>query len=859
MKLFLERNALTYILCTTLVLLFTVTAGWAQRDTTIAAGPEYAKPRSYTKWWGERYRKEWTTPVKMPVVYLDTVEGGLKIDQVGGGKQTLSLRLKDKKGREWALRSVNKEFARTAPEMLKGTFVEDLIADLAPLMHPYAPLTVPTLAKNAGIYYAPPRLMFIPYQATLDTLNKTHGNRVYWLEPRPDGDWSTAANFGNSEKIIGTTKLLEKMREENDHRLDQKFYVKTRLFDMLIADWDRHEDQWRWAGFKQEDGTLYKPVPRDRDMVYSKFEGFLLKAGIKVAQLFYLESFSPEIKDVTTFNFEERNMDRYLANETTLEDWLKAAAELQAALTDTVITTAVKQLPPEVFNASGPTIIHNLKERRNKLDAYARDYFLFLAKEVEVVGSEGPEYFAVERLDDKRTSLSIYNIRKNGDKENKPFYSRVFDNDQTKELRIYGLDGKDVYTVQGDVESGMRIRLIAGVGKDSIVVNSKVSGGGKQLHIYDNPGNVITANRDTRVHIKSDTAINSFQYYGYHYNREGFRPMIFYSNQDRLYVGLNYTATLHKWRKAPFSARHKIDANYSISQKAPSITYRGIFPQRIGRWGIVVQGYYDWVRWMNFYGLGNETKRIDTANRFYRNRMREWGGIVGIDQEFEKKHHVNLSGFVTGIKVLKDSGLFFYKLFNPALAAPVYEDKQFGGAHLLYNYNQLDNDAVPTRGFAFSAKVTYTQNLKQKDRSFFRFDSHVRTYLPITSHLVLSVRGGASTVEGEAEYYQLPWIGGAQTFRGFRRERFFGKTAVYNNNELQWEIPVKARYYSGKIGFLALFDNGRVWLPGEKSNTWHTAVGGGIMLAPLNMVMASVTYAVSSDGSAIQIRLIRDL
>jgi hypothetical protein len=28
---------------------------------------------------------------------------------------------------------------------------------------------------------------------------------------------------------------------------DEDEYIKARLFDMLIGDWDRHYDQWRWA------------------------------------------------------------------------------------------------------------------------------------------------------------------------------------------------------------------------------------------------------------------------------------------------------------------------------------------------------------------------------------------------------------------------------------------------------------------------------------------------------------------------------------------------------------------------------------------------------------------------------------
>jgi hypothetical protein len=33
---------------------------------------------------------------------------------------------------------------------------------------------------------------------------------------------------------------------------------------MLIGDWDRHYDQWRWAEYKKGQ-VIYRPIPRDRD------------------------------------------------------------------------------------------------------------------------------------------------------------------------------------------------------------------------------------------------------------------------------------------------------------------------------------------------------------------------------------------------------------------------------------------------------------------------------------------------------------------------------------------------------------------------------------------------------------------
>jgi len=44
------------------------------------------------------------------------------------------------------------------------------------------------------------------------------------------------------------------MKESNRHTVDQYQYLKSRLFDMLISDWDRHEDNWRWGVVKSKKG-----------------------------------------------------------------------------------------------------------------------------------------------------------------------------------------------------------------------------------------------------------------------------------------------------------------------------------------------------------------------------------------------------------------------------------------------------------------------------------------------------------------------------------------------------------------------------------------------------------------------------
>ena len=119
------------------------------------------------------------------------------------------------------------------------------------------------------------------------------------------------------------------------------------------------------------------------------------------------------------------------------------------------------------------------------------------------------------------------------------------------------------------------------------------------------------------------------------------------------------------------------------------------------------------------------------------------------------------------------------------------------------------------------------------------------------------MRAGAATLTGNAEFYQHNTVGGGRTLRGYRRTRFFGKSSVFSQNELRWIKDVRSYLYNGKFGLLASYDIGRVWMPGENSNSWHSGVGGGIILAPYNRISVSAGYAVSNEGGNVFFRVLK--
>jgi len=252
--------------------------------------------------WGERYRDMYGTSVEIPVLDLDSAYGGLLPMRLGGGMQTNSLRLEDSLGRQYNIRQIKKNPIRLLQQFvypdknLTGEFddtaVEELLLDFLTSAHPFSFMAVPDLAKALDIYHTNPKLVYIPKQKALGEFNTKHGDAIYMIEERPESNWmGTEGMFGNpNHDIVSTADLIERLRRDEKYSVNESSYLRARLFDMLLGDWDRHSDQWRWSEFEDEDGNhTFKPIPRDRDQVFANFDGgFLMRFAPSVAFLKFI-------------------------------------------------------------------------------------------------------------------------------------------------------------------------------------------------------------------------------------------------------------------------------------------------------------------------------------------------------------------------------------------------------------------------------------------------------------------------------------------------------------------------------------------------------------------------------------------
>ncbi len=848
-------------------------------EVTVKASERYKANRARKRWMGANYRDVWATAVKVPVFDFEAEGQVLKVVQQGGGQQTLSLRLEDGQGKQYTLRSVEKYPEKAIPKAFRGTFAQDVVQDQISAAHPYGALIIPPLADAAGIYHTNPKLVWLADDPRLGIYRKNFGSRLMMFEERPEGDARDMAFFGNAEDIVSTFKVIDKLAKDNDHRIDEQFVLRSRLFDLWLGDWDRHDDQWRWAEFDKKKGKIYRPIPRDRDQAFFVNEGRIPKVFSRKWALPKLQGFDENLKEVPGFMFNGRYFDRSFLASRQQEDWIKEANDLRAVLTDQVIEDAVRQWPEAIYKLHGEDIIKKLKVRREKLATFALAYYRFLAEAVNVVGSDKHELFKITYLDNGDAEVKVFKTTKEGEVKDQ-LYERKFSKDETKEIRLYGLGGKDQFEFFGPSRKGIKVRVIGGKGEDRIKNETQT-----RPQVYDKPGGMqIAAGSKITDERSDDPQVNLYDRKEFKYNLLAPLVIFNYNVDDGLFFGGGFLKTQHGFRKNPFKARHFFLGSFAPLTGSFNLKYVGHYTQIVGKWSGEVDADIKSPNFVNnFFGLGNETifdknvnenpaLNIDKAISFYRLRFREWLLDLRLSRKIGGKGFFKVGPSLQFVELERDNNEGrFVQDFEASVSEPVLEVfRKFAGAGYSWGIDNRNTPVFTTRGIFFEQTSRWMGELGSNtgNNSFTSHTASVSLYhafrFPARVTFASRVAGGIST--GDYQIYQAQILDGKTELRGFRKTRFYGDSKLVFNNEVRIKLgDLRSYFLPGAIGVTLFYDVGRVWYendagidptaPSGTSRVWHNGYGAGIWLAPFNMAVVSTELAHSLEGTLFNFRL----
>jgi hypothetical protein len=819
----------------------------------VAIAPAYNEVgKTHLLFFGNGYRSSWAAPVSFRICYLSKEKGGLRIVKKGGGLQTRSLRLKDSAGKEWVLRTIQKYPEQGLPPNLRYGLTKNILQDQVITAHPFASLTVATFAQALGIPHSNPELVYVPNDTALGQFRSEFANAVYLLEEREAAGDANVANTDNTDKV---QQLVQK---NHDETIDQRIVLRARMLDMVLGDWDRHEDQWRWEKEKKEEGTLYTPIPRDRDMVYYNTSGIFPWVVSHQWLKSRFQGFHNNIRDINGFNFNARYFDRYFLNEPDEATWREEISYVKKILSDSLISAAIHKLPDTIFSLTGPKLISTIMARRNNLERYAISYYHFISKTVEIPASDKREHFLLSSDKNGNVTVELNKLNKSG-KDGSTIYRRIFVQAITKEIRLYGMDGNDIFTIDSNFNSIINIRMVGGADNDSFFIHPTVENK-RNLFVYDkkNELNHLPGSALARYRLSNESSVNVYDKRTFRFDY--FAPVVSatYGLDEGITLRTGLIYEKQGFRKSPYSFRHELMMNYSFVRKAFLFTYSGIVKKIIGNNDLNVNVYSRAPQNLsNFFGKGNESSfnnKGDQKITYYRSRYDYINATVQLIHPLSQHWHISggvaLQYYTSNGD--NNTGRFLNSYDQQFPQEKVYENKYYAGFTSGIVFDTRNNIQFPTHGIYWNTSIKGMKQIGGDQVNYSQLLSEFNFYTrPFKSKkLVIANRTGLGFAGGDPAFFQLMYLGGPQTMRGFHTNRFAGKTAVYDNLEMRIKLfDFNSYLLPGTVGLIGFNDLGRVWMPGESSCKWHDSYGTGVYVQPAQLILIQFVVGFSKEGS----------
>ncbi|MEO6439081.1 MAG: hypothetical protein ABIO23_07880, partial [Chitinophagales bacterium] len=680
---------------------------------------------------GSHYRKVWGAPITIHYLDMEHMRGGLTPLKRGGGLQTKSLRLMGADSNQYVIRTIDKDPSKTVTAAFQNTILTDLIQDQISASHPYAFLVIPSLAKSANIYHTNPKILYVTDDPGLGKFRDDFKNRMVLFEERILTNADVEEGLSGFRKVKSTFEVYEAIQKNADNYVDEKFLLRSRLFDMWIGDWDRHEDQWLWAEFKQPDGTkMYRPIPRDRDQAFFTFDGVLPTiASLNIAATKKMQRFRPMPRTIEWFNFNARNVDHNLLTRMTQQDWRDMADSMLITISDQNIEDAFRVLPDTIYNLSAPGIIKNLKSRRNNLPLIADDYYRFLSQNVTILGTNKQDYFEVKHSVPDVTNISVYEY-KDGVR-GKLYYRRTFTQDETRQIQLYGLNANDVFHLEGKASASPVIRIIGGEGIDTITDIARISSLFKKTKVYDTKeGNVLNLGSEARSKTSNDSIFNNYSHHSYDYNHKLFYPYFGYGVDDGVFLGAALSFVSYGFKKgpcaadmpcynsAPYASKQTIGFDVAMKTRAFNFFYRADFSDVLGKLNLNIDAKVQAPNFRyNFFGFGDTTLLLYPA-KDYRLRINSIYLFPSLEAGDLNKVRFQFGPLYTEARVTNDSIAGDTVNIFPDLTQNDFLRKSYIGLNTQWTYDPFIEDSLPKFEIRFKVNVGYLKQVESNDIEF---------------------------------------------------------------------------------------------------------------------------------------------
>jgi hypothetical protein len=859
-----------------LTVMYEPVAVQAQSDSviTVEAGEQYAAGAFHRLLFGDLWRDMWIAPVNVPILELRREAGGLTPLRLGGGAQTLSLRFRGGDGREYKFRLMDKDLTKTVPPEFRNTFVARIVQDLVSTANPYGALVAAPILDAADVLHAEPRLAILPDDPVLGEFREEFANRLGFIEIHPDEFNEDEIGFAGSDKIVGTFSLLEKLQKDTEDRAHAPSYLKARILDIFMGDWDRHTDQWRWARFEDAAIDWWHPIPRDRDQAFCRYDGFIpWLATVVIPQL---ESCDDDYPQLQYLAYSGRYLDRRFLTGLSWETYDSLLQFLLPVLTDSLLSDAVSRLPSgpggidaEPVHTERLRLYTTLQKRRDALAGAMREYYEMLSSEADIRCSDEDELVEVHRLMNGDVTVNARSIHpgKRG-RMNAQFFQRTFHADETREIRVFLEGGDDHCIVSGNSPAEIILRVIGGRGKDRFVDSSLVESPlfgflpvaltMKMNYFFDDGSKSEFVRGPSTVTDRSSVAEPATPQEQYEpalrdWGSEWEPGLMGAWDADLgLMLGGGPVYKKYGFRTEPYAVHIRLDAGIAplamLGKAVLTFDFRNPLPGAELHLDVGFSSF----EVINYFGSGNETAGRNDQEFSYAVRQTQ----VFLTPSMLVHIAPALQTFLGASLRLVTNDLDDERLYLSEIQPIGYDQTTLFNLEAMLSWDTRDSRAWPSKGLFASLTGKYFPAMLDQKSKFSSVRAEARAYLSadILFPWTLAMRAGAQQVSIGHPFFEAAFLGGLGSARGLERNRYAGDSMLFGGLEWRTYLFPFHILFPSELGIFCFSETGRVFQKDEHSESWHSSWGGGIWIAPVTREFTvSASVGISRDHLRIDV------
>jgi Omp85 superfamily domain len=306
------------------------------------------------------------------------------------------------------------------------------------------------------------------------------------------------------------------------------------------------------------------------------------------------------------------------------------------------------------------------------------------------------------------------------------------------------------------------------------------------------------------------------------------------------------------YRKHLFGDRLFLYSSAAISTKAyKQLVAHASYPA-LWRGRVEVGGDFKWNDFPqeDFFGIGNDSSEDQRTN--YALESTDVSGFIAFKPFFGAAVGGEIGYYSPTLGPGTDPRFPSTEtVFSEAEAPGLSEQPPYLYKNIFFLIDRRDQRGNPRSGGLFRVKYGAWNDREMNHFDFGRFDAEAAYFFPIfDKKRVFALRAGVSYVNNDpgsvVPFYVLPYIGGADTVRGFKEFRFRDENVMFMNAEYRWEA------FAGLD--MALFvDAGKVRPDWEDINfkDLKTSYGVGFRFNTYRSVFMRLDIGMGGEGTQI--------